>query len=59
MLKDERKRNAAGAGNQNDQLTTAKTFFPANEVDDPFSTERDNRIAEADVPERINVRIDP
>jgi len=36
--------------------TQLKDVFNADEIDDPFSTELDIKIAEADIPERIQVR---
>jgi len=32
---------------------TLKEFFNSDEIDDPFNTEADLKIAEADIPERL------
>lgn len=38
--------------------TNLKEFFNADEIDDPFNTEADLRIAEADIPERLQVKLE-
>jgi hypothetical protein len=35
-----------------------KEFFNADEIDDPFSTEADVKIAETDIPERLQTKLD-
>ena len=35
-----------------------KEFFNADEIDDPFSTEADVKIAETDIPERLQTKVE-
>lgn len=35
-----------------------KDFFNADEIDDPFSTEADVKIAETDIPERLQTKVE-
>lgn len=35
-----------------------KDVFNADEIDDPFNTEKDHKIAETDIPERLQVKLE-
>jgi hypothetical protein len=35
-----------------------KDFFNEDEIDDPFNTEADLKIAETDIPERLQVKLE-
>lgn len=35
-----------------------KEFFNSDEIDDPFNTEADLKIAETDIPERLQIKLD-
>ena len=34
-----------------------KEFFNSDEIDDPFNTEADLKIAETDIPERLQIKL--
>lgn len=38
--------------------TNLKDFFNSDEIDDPFNTEADLKIAETDIPERLQVKLE-
>ena len=40
------------------QVNNLKEVFNADEIDDPFNTEADLKIANTDVPERLQVKLE-
>lgn len=41
-----------------DKPSNLKEFFNTDEIDDPFNTEQDQKIAEIDIPERLQVKLE-
>ena len=57
IFADQKDRVAPKSDVKSDNSGIQKEFFNSDEIDDPFNTEADLKIAETDIPERLQIKL--
>ncbi len=57
VFADPKERVAPKSDVKSDISVIQKEFFNSDEIDDPFNTDADLKIAETDIPERLQIKL--